>query len=234
MRPIAGIRHVLTLIPPKARESTCASLRRPAPYGTEQTETLAGTTISARIASSTKGGMAMRRFGMRFALAFGLSTWLLFASVAAANTVVQWNAIALSTVIGAEQSPAARLRVMTLVHVAMFEALNFNQSRYRSELVVVPPQALKMAEAVIAASAARHVLVKFYPEWRTSLDNELRLILESTANEQDASSAKSLGAVIASNILAARYHDGVPRYLRGDFRGPTPMKSQGPIGGVAG
>ncbi len=50
-----------------------------------------------------------------------------------ANTVVQWNAIALSTVTAAEQSPAARLRVMTLVHVAMFEALNFNQSRYRSE-----------------------------------------------------------------------------------------------------
>src|SRR5437879_12322909 len=94
----------------------------------------------------TKGGMAMRRFGTRFALAFGLSTWLLFASVAAANTVVQWNAIALSTVIGAEQSPAARLRVMTLVHVAMFEALNFNQSRYRSELVVVPPQALRSEE----------------------------------------------------------------------------------------
>ena len=157
--------------------------------------------------------MAMRRFGTRFALAFGLSTWLLFASVAAANTVVQWNAIALSTVIGAEQSPAARLRVMTLVHVAMFEALNFNQSRYRSELVVVPPQALKMADAVIAASAAHHVLVEFYPEWRTSLDNELRLILESTANEQDAWSAKSLGAVIANNILAARSHDVVPGRL---------------------
>ena len=157
--------------------------------------------------------MAMRRFGTRFALAFGLSTWLLFASVAAANTVVQWNAIALSTVTGAEQSPAARLRVMTLVHVAMFEALNFNQSRYRSELVVVPPQALKMADAVIAASAAHHVLVEFYPEWRTSLDNELRLVLQSTVNERDAWSAKSLGAVIATNILAARSHDVVPGRL---------------------
>src|SRR5256884_9607770 len=99
----------------------------------------------------TKGGMAMRRFGTRFALAFGLSTWLLFASVAAANTVVQWNAIALSTVIGAEQSPAARLRAMTLVHVPMFRALNFNQSRDRPELAGVPPDALTMAGAVLRA-----------------------------------------------------------------------------------
>jgi len=53
------------------------------------------------------------------------------------------------------------MRVMTLVHVAMFEALNFNQSRYRSELVVVPPQALEMAEAVIAASAAAASLSSF-------------------------------------------------------------------------
>src|SRR5207247_9827096 len=101
----------------------------------------------------TKGGMAMRRFGTRFALAFGLSTWLLFASVAAANTVVQWNAIALSTVIGAEESPAARLRVMTLVHVAMFEALNFNQSCYSSWLVVVPPAALTVVGGVLAGGA---------------------------------------------------------------------------------
>ena len=72
-------------------------------------------------------------------------------SIAArADVVLDWNAIAVSTLVGQGQSPFAQARFMAIVQLAVFEAVNAVTGHYKPYLgtVVAPPGASAEAAAV--------------------------------------------------------------------------------------
>src|SRR5258705_8862741 len=125
---------------------------------------------------------------------------LFVAAPARADTVHEWSLIATRTVTQSGQGPAQAARAMTMVHVAMFEALNFIEARYVSRRLVVPPQPLRMAGAAVAAAAAHQTLVALYPDEKRLLDDLLRATLEKIPQNQNRESAVIQGRYLAINV----------------------------------
>ena len=81
---------------------------------------------------------------------------------ARADVVLDWNAIAVSTLVGQGQSPFAQARFMAITQLAVFEAVNAITGDYKPYLgtVVAPAHASADAAAVAAAYA---VLKNYFP-----------------------------------------------------------------------
>src|SRR3954466_2745203 len=88
---------------------------------------------------------------------------LLCSPIAArADVVLDWNAIAVSTLVGQGQSPFAQARFMAITQLAVFEAVNAITGDYQPYLgsVVAPGGASADAAAV---AAAYRVLKNYFP-----------------------------------------------------------------------
>jgi hypothetical protein len=107
--------------------------------------------------------------------------------------VAEWSAIA--TRIAASEERAAAPAV-TLVHVAMFEVLNFIEPRYASQYFVHPAAPLNLSQPAAVAAAAHFMLVELYPHRKGELDELLR----RTENR----SAEVQGRALAMNLYALR------------------------------
>jgi len=125
---------------------------------------------------------------------------LFVAMPAQADTVHERSLIATRTVTQSGQGPAQAARAMTMVHVAMFEALNFIEARYVSRRLVVPPQPLRMSGAAVAAAAAHQMLVNLYPGEKPQLDGLLRATLAKIPENQNKESAVTQGRYLAMNV----------------------------------
>src|SRR4051812_34779791 len=81
---------------------------------------------------------------------------------AAADVVLDWNAIAVSTLVAQGQNPFGQSRVLSITQLAVFEAVNAITGGYKPYLgtVVAPPGASAEAAAVAAAYA---VLKHYFP-----------------------------------------------------------------------
>ena len=100
-----------------------------------------------------------------------------------------------------------------MVHVAMFEALNFIQGRYAPHFIVVPPTLNGMSVEAVAAAAAYHVLVDLYPKQSVALAAALRTTLDSLpgrrATAGDVTTGTSIAAVICALRASERDADGL-------------------------
>jgi hypothetical protein len=87
---------------------------------------------------------------------------------AAADAVLDWNAIMLTTVGG--QNPFAQARFSAITHLAMFEAVNAITGDYEPYLgmVAAPPGASADAAAI---AAAHRVLTNYFPASQLALDD---------------------------------------------------------------
>src|SRR5258706_835461 len=103
---------------------------------------------------------------------------LLLAIVAApaqADTVADWNRIALDAAARSGQPLEYNLRAVAMVHVAMFETLNFIQGGYEPHFIARSPEPLDgMSIEAAAAAAAYHVLVELYPFQRPAFAATLK------------------------------------------------------------
>src|SRR5215471_2771900 len=82
-------------------------------------------------ASATGGGSTM----IRIRTCVTLTALLCCSSMAAgANLVLDWNAIAVSTVISQGQSPFAQPRLLAITQLAVFEAVNAITGEYKPYL----------------------------------------------------------------------------------------------------
>jgi hypothetical protein len=86
-----------------------------------------------------------------------------FASMA--DAVLDWNELGVTAVVAARQSAPDSARTMAIVHVAMFNAVNAIEPRFRSYGAGVDAPAGASADAA-AAAAAHAVLVKLVPDQR--------------------------------------------------------------------
>src|SRR5882762_2485363 len=113
---------------------------------------------------------------------------------ARADVVLDWNAIAVSTLVGQDQSPYAQSRFMAITQLAVFEAVNAITGDYKPYLgtVVAPVGASADAAAVAAAS----------------LDAAYAASLAAIPNGSAKSGGIATGQAAAAQMIARRLNDG--------------------------
>jgi hypothetical protein len=145
----------------------------------------------------------MRRHYFPQSLACSVLLFALTASSVHADIVAEWNSVALDAVIAAREAQPTQARSVTMVHVAMFEAINAIEQRYKPYVVKVSPSPGASREAA-AAAAAHAVLVKLYPGQSASFDNALTSALSQIADGEAKHSGTSLGERVAQEIYNTR------------------------------
>jgi len=130
-----------------------------------------------------------------------LALFLVSCSLARADVVTDWNAIALKLA-ASSGNPALASRTMATVHVALFEALNFVQGGYVPRFLVEPPVLSGISGEAAAASAAHYVLVQFYPRQRAALGDALDHSLAGLPEGKDKSGGRMTGRHLGTNIYA--------------------------------
>lgn len=137
-----------------------------------------------------------------------LVTTLLFGFVAArADVVLDWNAIALDTAIQNGANPFAQARYGAIVQLAVFEAVNSITGNYKPYLgnIVAPAGASPDAAA---AQAAHDVLVKYFPNSKTTLDAQLAASLALIPDGQAKLDGIATGQAAAAAMIALHASDG--------------------------
>jgi hypothetical protein len=124
--------------------------------------------------------------------------------LAKADTVQDWNAIAIAAT--GTQSPFAQARIMAITQLAVFEAVNTIQGRYRPYLgTLVAPAGASIDAAVITAA---HDVLKSYLPANTTIDNARTSALLLIPDSPAKAGGITVGAAAASAMITARLGDG--------------------------
>ncbi|HJY77028.1 MAG TPA: hypothetical protein VKE95_10360 [Burkholderiales bacterium] len=146
--------------------------------------------------------MQMARFSRR-----ALAVLLLPCSLARADVVADWNAIALTTLSTPDRDPAYVAHALATVHVAMFEVMNFIEGTYVPRFLVRPPAPVAGSGEGAAAAAAHYVLRELHPDRAAALDAALERSLASIGDPQQKANARVWGRHLGANIYAIRSAD---------------------------
>jgi hypothetical protein len=125
---------------------------------------------------------------------------------ARADVVLDWNAIAVSTLVGQGQSPFAQARFMAITQLAVFEAVNAVTGDYQPYLSTVA--AAPHASADAAAVAAAYTVLKNYFPAAPNLDSQYAMALAAIPNGAAKSQGIITGQAAAAQMIAARVGDG--------------------------
>ena len=104
-------------------------------------------------------------------------------------------------------TPYAAYRMMGIVHVAMFDAVNSIDRRYRPYLIQLPANAAISKEAAAAAAAAT-VLATIDAKTAAQMKEVLAGYLASLPDGSAKAEGIKLGEAVAAKIVAARADDG--------------------------
>jgi hypothetical protein len=122
-----------------------------------------------------------------------------------ANVITDWDEKAVAVV--TPMSAYAGERIMGLVHIAMFDAVNSVERRYRPYLVQLPADRGTSKEAAAAAAAAAvlaSIDAKTAGEMKTAIASYLASIPDGPAK----SDGVALGEAVAAKVVEARANDG--------------------------
>jgi hypothetical protein len=132
---------------------------------------------------------------------------LLSAVISKADTVLDWNIVALKTTAAAPFNPPVESRSLAIVHAAMFDAINSIIGEFRPYAVEL--SASKGASPDAAAAAAAHfALVRLYPAQRAPLDAAYAASLSGIPDGSAKTDGLTVGEEVAAKILAMRANDG--------------------------
>jgi len=132
-----------------------------------------------------------------------LAATLMSCSVARADVIAEWNTIALETVTGSGRYRAyEESRVMAMVNAAMSEAINFNEGRGPSRLLVIPHAPLGASSDATAAATAHYILVQLHPEQTAALDEALKRSLANVADDTSREAGRIMGMNLGMNVYA--------------------------------
>lgn len=149
---------------------------------------------------------------------------LTFPILSTADTVLDWNQHGVSVVLAARQLPPDGARTMAIMHVAMFNAVNAIEHRYRSygNELQAPPGATT-ATATAAAAAAHSVLLRLFPEQREAIEKAWAESLQQLlSGDRNLDAGIALGEQAARHCIALRLGDGV-----GNINRYRPMATPG-------
>jgi hypothetical protein len=136
-----------------------------------------------------------------------LGAWIVLGAPLAvrANVITDWDEKAVAFVAKMPAYDAQRL--VTMVEVAMFDAVNSIERRYRPYLVQLPVAAGTSQEAA-AAAAAGTVLAAADPKTADDMKAALATYLASIPDGDAKSDGIKLGEAVAAKVLDARATDG--------------------------
>jgi hypothetical protein len=140
-------------------------------------------------------------------LGFGAFVHISMQGDARADVVSDWGARAVA--IGAEKqlANAPLTRGLAMMHVAMFEAVNAIEQRYRPYKLALSADKAASGEAA-AAAAAHAVLMELFPDQKSALDQALQASLANVADGDAKTRGIELGRKASSGIGALRANDG--------------------------
>jgi hypothetical protein len=125
---------------------------------------------------------------------------------ARADVVLDWNAIAVSTLGSQGQNPFATARFLTITQLAVFEAVNAITGDYEPYLGTVSAPAGASAEA--AAIAAAYGVLKAYFPLAPNLDAAYAASLAAIPDGSAKAAGIAAGQLAAAQMVARRVGDG--------------------------
>ncbi len=127
-------------------------------------------------------------------------------NAAKADVVLDWNAIAMSTLIGQGQNPFAQARFMSITQLAVFEAVNAITRDYEPYLGTVAAPASASTDA--AAIAAAYGVLKTYFPAAANLDGAYATSLALIPDGAAKTAGIAAGQAAAAQMVALRVGDG--------------------------
>ena len=129
-------------------------------------------------------------------------------TAAAGNVINDWDEKAVSIVqTGTVPPPPTAFRTMAILHVAMFDAVNSIEPRYKPYKIRLAATPDTSKEAAAAAAAAA-VLVKLVPDSAADVQSTLTAYLTTLPDGEAKSKGVELGQEVAVKILEMREKDG--------------------------
>jgi hypothetical protein len=132
-------------------------------------------------------------------------------TAAFANVITDWDEKAVAAVIPMSSlggtTPYMAQRFMSMVHAAMFDAVNSIEPRYQPYLVQLPAAPTTSKEAAAAAAAAA-VLATIDEKTAGEMKAALATYLASIPDGAAKSDGVKLGGAVAAKVLEARANDG--------------------------
>jgi len=125
---------------------------------------------------------------------------------AAADVLTDWNEKTVAFVTP-RMVPSAGQRVVAIVQVAMFDAINSIDRRYRPYVAQLPAAPTASREAA-AAAAAGSVLAGLHPQAEAELKAATSAYLAAIPDGAGKADGIKLGEAVAARILEARTKDG--------------------------
>ncbi|MGY4627470.1 vanadium-dependent haloperoxidase [Bradyrhizobium sp. USDA 4486] len=129
------------------------------------------------------------------------------APLARADVIMDWNAKADAIAAEKQILPAPHSRALSMMHVAMFEAVNAIDHRYAPYKLSLSADRSTSREAA-AAVAAHDVLLSIYPDLKPDLDATLTNALAPIADSDSKTAGIALGKEAALRIIELRARDG--------------------------
>jgi PAP2 superfamily len=135
------------------------------------------------------------------------------ATAARANVVTDWDEKAVGVIQGNAPAPPPQigpvggLRIMTMVHVAMFDAVNAIDPRYEPYMGQTAKVPTASQEAAATAAAAT-VLIKMLPASAIKVKEVQDAYLAGIANGDAKDRGIKLGEEMAAKVIALRANDG--------------------------
>ena len=124
-----------------------------------------------------------------------------------ADAITDWNEKAVALATKHRLLPPQAERVIASVHVAMFDAVNSIEPRYRPYLGATTPRKGVSKEAA-AAVAAGTVLAGLLPEETEALNTAMTSYLATIPQGEAKSEGITIGRDVAARIVAERKSDG--------------------------
>jgi hypothetical protein len=147
------------------------------------------------------------------------------AAPARADVVTDWNLQTFAS--GGPQGT----RTLAMVHLAMFDAINAIEPRYRPYLTLPAPPDGASPEAA-AASAAHGVLVRLFPAQAATLLTALNASLAAIPDGQAETDGVAYGDLVAQTLFDARLNDNIlapgPLYVSTGEPGVYQLTTPGP------
>jgi hypothetical protein len=130
-------------------------------------------------------------------------------ALARADVVLDWNAIAVSTMLAQTPAPNpfSQARFMAITQLAVFEAVNAIDRRYEPYLGTIIAPAGASADAA-AIAAYHHVLRNYFPASAATLDGLRASALAAIPDGPAKTDGISVGESAAAAMIQARLNDG--------------------------
>jgi isopentenyl diphosphate isomerase/L-lactate dehydrogenase-like FMN-dependent dehydrogenase len=139
--------------------------------------------------------------------------WPLFATLAHADAVTDWNETAIRAAASVGISTGWQSRIMAIAHAAMFDAVNSIERQYTPYALEVSPAAGASAEAA-AITAAHAVLTHLVPDQKNMLDAALTTTLANVADGEAQDAGAAVGREVAAKFLELRSKTALTPRLR--------------------